>query len=161
METLEKQSKPNSLDKNGPFLVGFVNLFKDAKKPAPKGLCFYLKPKEMGILDVEPADVDLVKDIWVFCLLGCFVRRFLGLKAIQNLVDSWNIKCIILPHFNGWIIFQFNNGEDMEKVLARGPYFIFSITLLLRTILERFCFQIEDYSVVLVWVQLHSLPLQC
>lgn len=49
----------------------------------------------------------------------------------------------------------------MEKVLVEGPYFIYGRTLFLRTIPENFCFQDEDYSVVPVWLQLHSLPLQC
>lgn len=74
---------------------------------------------------------------------------------------NWKVPCKILPHYNGWVIFQFENNEDMDNVLAGGPYFIFGRSLLLRSIPENFCFQDEDYRVVPVWVQLQSLPLQC
>lgn len=76
-------------------------------------------------------------------------------------MDTWKVGCKILPHYNGWVIFQFDKHEELENVLSNGPYFIYGRTLLLRTIPENFCFQDEDYSIVPVWVQLHSFPLQC
>lgn len=41
------------------------------------------------------------------------------------------------------------------------PENFYGRTLLLHTIPENFCFLDEDYNIVLVWVQIHSLPLQC
>lgn len=105
--------------------------------------------------------MDKIKDLWRYCLLGWFAGRFPGLKALQNLVDSWKTRCSILPHFNGWVVFQFESSEEIDKVLAQGPYFVFGRTLLLRSIPENIYFRDEDYSVVPVWLQLQSLPLQC
>lgn len=142
-----------------PFPMNFAELFKDAKQPAEDGRCEYSKPPNTKTLDLEDEDVDKVKDLWGFCLLGCFAGCFPGLKAIHNLVDSWKTKCTVLPHFNGWVVFQFESLEEMERVLAKGPYFVFGCTLLVRSIPENLCFRDEDYSVVPVWVQLQSIPL--
>lgn len=141
--------------------MNFAELFKDTKRPAEDGRCEYSKPPNTETLDLEEGDVDKVKDLWEFCLLGCFARRFPRLKAIHNLVDTWNTKCTVRSHFNGWVVFQFESLEEMERVLVEGPYFVFGRTLLLRSIPENLCFRDEDYSVVPVWVHLQSLPLQC
>lgn len=105
--------------------------------------------------------ISNVHDLWGFCLVGCFAGRFPGLKAIQNLVDSWKVKCSVLPHYSGWVIFQFENEQEMDRVLLEGPYFVFGRSLLLRSMPENFCFEDEDFSIVPVWIQLHNLPLQC
>lgn len=160
-ETLKDQNRPTSPNFKTPFPKGFADLFKDAKKPTAEGICSYIKPNQNDILLVEAEDIDLVKDLWGYCLLGCFPGRFLRLKAIRTMVDNWKVACNVLPHFNGLVIFQFEKHEDLEQVLSTGPYFIYGRTLLLRTIPENFCFQDDDYGVVPVWVQLHSLPLQC
>lgn len=95
----ENQSRPPSPTKNGVFPVGFAELFKDARKPAPDGVCTYIPPKQNDILEVEESDIDTVIDLWGVCLLGCFAGQFSGLKAVQALVDSWKVECKILPHF--------------------------------------------------------------
>lgn len=152
-------NRSSTLEKIEVFPVQFVELFKDARKPSPTGSCSYIELHVSDVLDVVESDVDDVKDLWSLRLLGCFAGRFPGLKAMQELVDSLNTSCSVLPHNSGWIIFYFEKVEDLEKVLAGGPYFIFGRTLLLRTILKNFCFQDEDYNIIPIWVQLHSLPL--
>lgn len=148
-------------DKVVTFPINFVDLFKEKSAPTGDGSCHFLKPSDAEILEVDEADVDKVEDLWGFCLLGCFASRFPGLKAVRNMVVTWKVDCEILPHQSGWVIFRFSNKDDLEKILAEDPYFIYGRTLLLRSLPENFCFQEEDYSIVPTWVQLHNLPLQC
>lgn len=154
-----KEISPASGDNS--FPTGFADFFRNKAPAKEEGSCHYVKLPETEILEVEEEDVDPVEELWGHCLLGCFAGRFPGLKAIRNMVDSWKTDCEILPHQSGWVVFKFQNKVDQERILAGGPYFIFRITLLLRSIPENFSFQYEDYSVVPTWVQLHNLPLQC
>lgn len=106
--------------KMGVFPKGFADLFKKAQHATKDTLCSYYEPKNPDILDVEQVEVDPIQDLWGFCLLGCFAGRFPGLKAVNNMANNLKVPCTVLPHFNGWVIFQFENKEHMEKVLAGG-----------------------------------------
>lgn len=143
------------------FPVSFIDLFKDNRRPLEACKCSFVSPSDSDSVEIPKSEVANIKDIWGYCLLGCFVGRFPGLKALQSLVDSWKVKCSIMAHYNGWILFQFKHEDELNKVLAEGPYFVFGRSLLLRTPPENFCFLEEDFSIVPVWVQLHNLPLQC
>lgn len=141
--------------------LSFADLFKETSKPSTKAACTFIRPNEADVLEIDQDDVDKVNDLWGFCLLGCYAGRFLGLKAIHTLVNTWKTERAVLPHHSGWVIFQFQKKEELERILAGGPYFIYKRTLLLRTLPKDICFQEEDYSVVPIWVQLPSLPPQC
>lgn len=82
-------------------------------------------------MEINNVDLENVHGLWDFFLLGCFLEHFPSLKSIQTLVDRLKVCCSILSHYNGWILFQFENGVDLEKVFADGPYFIFGRWLLL------------------------------
>lgn len=138
-----------------------AGLFKTTPALVRDGTCSYVKPFELDVLQLDSDDVDRVNDLWGFFLLGCFAGRFPSLKAVHNLVSTWKTECTILPHQYGWVLFQFQSNEELERVLAGGPYSIYGHTLLLRTLPENFCFHEEDYNIVPIWVQLHNLPPQC
>lgn len=125
--------------------VKFADLFKNQNPGLNEGSCHYVKPNVDSILVVEEEDIDKIEDFWGQCLLGCFAGRFPGLKAVRSLVDKWMTDCEILPHQSRWVIFKFQNRNELEKVLAGGPYFIYGRTLLLHSIPENFCFQEEEY----------------
>lgn len=84
-----------------------------------------------------------------------------SLNVVHSLVDKWKTECVALPHQSRWVLFQFQSNDELERMLACCLYFKYGRTLLLRSLLENFCFQEEDYNIVPTWVQLHSLPLQC
>lgn len=161
LDNVSRDDNDRSPSEKSRFPVFFSDLFKDNRKFDEASKCSFIPPNPSGAIEIPESDVAPVHDIWGSCLLGCFAGRFPGLKALQSLVDTWKVKCSIMAHYNGWILFQFEHEQEMNKVLAEGPYFVFGRGLLLRSPPENFCFLDEDFSIVPVWIQLHNLPLQC
>lgn len=124
--------------KDGSFHVMFVDLFTGNTNPRGDGSCQFVKPTDDAVLEIVDSDVDKVDNLWGHCLLGCFAGRFPGLKAVRNLMDEWKTQCEILPHQSGWVVFQFQCKNELERILAGGPYFIYDRTLLLRSLPEIF-----------------------
>ncbi|KAL2248484.1 UNVERIFIED_CONTAM: hypothetical protein Sindi_2700700 [Sesamum indicum] len=94
-----------------------------------------------------------------FCLVGYIAGKFLGLKAIRALSQSWGAS--FQQHESGWLIFRFAREEDSQRVLAGGPYFVYGRPLLLKHMSECFEFKEDDISLTPVWAMLPSLPLEC
>ncbi|KAL0445944.1 UNVERIFIED_CONTAM: hypothetical protein Slati_1722300 [Sesamum latifolium] len=93
------------------------------------------------------------------CLVGYIVGKFLGLKAIGVLSKSWGAT--FQQHTSGWLVFKFATEEDMQRIMAGGPYFIFGRPLMLKIMPASFDFQEDDISLTSVWATLPSLPLEC
>ncbi|VFQ88796.1 unnamed protein product [Cuscuta campestris] len=102
-----------------------------------------------------------LEEDWGFCLVGCFTGRFPSIKAIEDLMSSWNVQCKLLPHEQGWVIFQFLSDEDRRTVLRNGPYMLFRKTLLLHILPEGFRINFDAFMTVDVWVKFVNVPLQC
>lgn len=90
-DTCSKEVNDNnsmSQDKFGPFPVVFADLFKE-KTPSPTDGSYQIfNPLNYDILEVDETYIDKVEDLWGHYVLGGFAGRFLGLKAIRNLVDT-------------------------------------------------------------------------
>nr|GME17674.1 uncharacterized protein LOC109172115 [Ipomoea batatas] len=46
-----------------------------------------------GVVDLEEEDILVMEETNLFRLLGRFASRFLGMKAIDELIKSWGVKC--------------------------------------------------------------------
>ncbi|XP_057977995.1 uncharacterized protein LOC131164659 isoform X2 [Malania oleifera] len=103
---------------------------------------------------------DIEDGHWENCLIGYFSGKFPGKAAVNSVVGTWNAKFEIIYHDSGYIIFNFSEVEDLIEVLQEGPYFANGRPLLLKTMPYMFQFNVEDMSVVPVWVQLKNLPLE-
>ncbi|KAL0325419.1 UNVERIFIED_CONTAM: hypothetical protein Sradi_5111200 [Sesamum radiatum] len=90
---------------------------------------------------------------------GCLVPTFPRLKALRALSQSWGASFQL--HDSGWLIFRFARAEDKQRILARGPYFVYGRPLLLKNMSDCFEFKEDDISLTLVWATLPSLPLEC
>ncbi|GAA0148994.1 hypothetical protein LIER_08282 [Lithospermum erythrorhizon] len=60
-----------------------------------------------GVEDVVP-----MKEPEGFCLTAYFFGRFLGLNAVHQLKDSWKVKCKVILHEKGWVVFRFDSDTD-------------------------------------------------
>lgn len=83
-----QENELQSPAKTRSFTVIFADLFKAQPTTNGDGSCTYIKPSEDDILEIEELYVDKVETLWGHCLLGCFVGRFPGVKAVRNLVDK-------------------------------------------------------------------------
>ncbi|CAH9113829.1 unnamed protein product [Cuscuta europaea] len=99
-------------------------------------------------------------DMWGFCLVGFFTGKFPGLKAVYDLKKTWGVTCMVDKHNKGWIIFKFKNDEDRSKVLNGGPYTIFGIQLMLKTLSEDFSFDDDEFLKVPIWVKFPNLHMK-
>ncbi|GAA0149187.1 hypothetical protein LIER_08428 [Lithospermum erythrorhizon] len=66
----------------------------------------------LGVEDVAPLDEPKG-----FCLAGYFSGRFPGLRAVHQLKDYWKVKCKVIPHEKGWVVFRFDSDTDRQRVL--------------------------------------------
>ncbi|VFQ73365.1 unnamed protein product [Cuscuta campestris] len=102
-----------------------------------------------------------VEDIWGYCLVGCFARKFPGLKAIQKMVNTWGVPCEILPHKRGWIVFKFWTDEHRQAVMTKP---VEELTInrkkLMFKILEKdFMWNCKSFATMPVWVKFLDVPM--
>ncbi|KAL8489232.1 hypothetical protein ACS0TY_025220 [Phlomoides rotata] len=138
-------------------LKNFSNLFK--------GNCLdECKLEEFPIADgpvaFEDEDLVSIADEWSHSLIGSFSDKFPGLKVIKALVDSWKVRCKIIPHNEAWVLLKFENDQDLERVLFGGPYTVYNRAFFLQKLPKYFNFCNVSWTVP-VWVRLPGLPLDC
>ena len=93
------------------------------------------------------------------------IGKFLGLWPSEKVLIAW-INAVWKPkgHFDlqlgakGFFTIVFFNLEDRTRIFEGGPYFFNSAGLYLRIWKERFNPDLEDLSIVPVWIRLYSLP---
>ncbi|KAK4357750.1 hypothetical protein RND71_023360 [Anisodus tanguticus] len=78
----------------------------------------------------------------------------------MKLCRSWGVTYRFTVHASGWIVFKFNSEADREKVMANGPYFVYSTPLLVKDITHCFTFDRQEICTTPIWVRLPSLPLE-
>ncbi|GAA0150774.1 hypothetical protein LIER_09637 [Lithospermum erythrorhizon] len=109
------------------------------------------------ILD-ESDEIPFV-ETWGYCLIGCFTGPFPGRQALNSLVNSWNVKCKIIPYAKGWTVFRFMSDEDRFRVFNGGPYLAFGKTLVLRLVDASVIIGDDLFTSVPTWVLFHDVPL--
>ncbi|CAH9087677.1 unnamed protein product, partial [Cuscuta europaea] len=135
------------------------SLFKDNRDPSNGLKLRYIPPKGKS-LDFGDRIFPSMIEMWGFCLVGYITGKFPGLKAIYNLKNTWGVSCQIKTHAKGWIIFKFQNDGDREKVLNGGPYTIFGMQLLLKSLSEDFSFDDDEFLKVPIWVKFPNLHMK-
>ncbi|GAA0185496.1 hypothetical protein LIER_32784 [Lithospermum erythrorhizon] len=98
-------------------------------------------------------------ETWGYCLIGCFTGPFPGRQALNSLVNSWNVKCRIIPYAKGWTVFRFKSDEDRFRVFNGGPYLAFGKTLMLRLVDAGVIIGDDLFTSVPTWVLFHDVQL--
>ncbi|KAL0415935.1 UNVERIFIED_CONTAM: hypothetical protein Slati_3425400 [Sesamum latifolium] len=106
-------------------------------------------------LKLDTNDLIDVRTKLGHCLVGYITGKFMGLKVIGALSKSWGAT--FQQHASGWLVFKFATEEDMQRIVAGGPYFVFGRPLMLKTIPACFDFQEGDISLTPIWATLPSL----
>nr|GMC53485.1 uncharacterized protein LOC109172115 [Ipomoea batatas] len=60
-----------------------------------------------GVVDLEEEDILVMEETNLFLLLGRFAGRFPGMKAIDELIKSWGVRCKSEALANGHVMFYF------------------------------------------------------
>ncbi|GAA0173731.1 hypothetical protein LIER_27288 [Lithospermum erythrorhizon] len=98
-------------------------------------------------------------ETWGYCLIGFFTGPFPGRQALNSLVNSWHVKCRIIPYAKGWTAFRFTSDEDRFNVFNGGPYLDFGKTLMLRLVDAGVIIGDDLFTSVPTWVLCHDVPL--
>ncbi|KAK4388126.1 hypothetical protein Sango_2419200 [Sesamum angolense] len=114
---------------------------------------------EQETLELGTNDLIDVRTKLGYCLVGYIADKFLGLQAIRALSKSWGL--LFQLHDSGLLIFHFAQDDDRERVLAGGPYCVYSRPLLLKAMPDCFEFKEDGISLTPVWATLPSFPLEC
>lgn len=105
---------------------------------SPKAINPAMKLKKIEVslenlcLNLEKSDYQSTEDDLRLCLLGIFAGRFPSKESVNNLMQRWPAKPTVSFHKNGWMIFHFNNEEDVEQTKSKGHFSIFGIPLILQ-----------------------------
>ncbi|KAG4969216.1 hypothetical protein JHK82_034928 [Glycine max] len=137
----------------------WVNLFKDNRKPS-KGFGLQFSPPSAEEVLLDDSDLQPLEEAWGHSLIGYVAGRFPGKKALMECCQKWGVNFSYSTHESGWLVFRFQNEEDMNQVISAGPYFIFQRPLLLKVMPPFFDFGNEELSKIPVWVKLRNLPLE-
>ncbi|KAL0402633.1 UNVERIFIED_CONTAM: hypothetical protein Slati_4293200 [Sesamum latifolium] len=152
-ETLPGKAAVSEAD--GTKKTSFSGLFSTNQKPTTENKLAKLVVED-GTLTLESTDLVNIQAKLGHCLVGYVAGKFLGLKAIRALAQSWGPS--FQQHDSGWLIFRFARDEDRQRILAGGPYFIYGRPLLLKNMPDCFEFKEDDVSLTPVWAILPSLP---
>lgn len=137
----------------------WVNLFKDNRKPS-KGFGLQFSPPSAEEVMLDDSDLQPLEEAWGHSLIGYVAGRFPGKKALMECCQKWGVNFSYSTHESGWLVFRFQNEEDMNQVISAGPYFIFQRPLLLKVMPPFFDFGNEELSKIPVWVKLRNLSLE-
>lgn len=137
----------------------WVNLFKDNRKPS-KGFGLQFSPPSAEEVLLDDSDLQPLEEAWGHSLIGYVAGRFPGKKALMECCQKWGVNFSYSTHESGWLVFRFQNEEDMNQVISAGPYFIFQRPLLLKVMPPFFDFGNEELNKIPVWVKLRNLPLE-
>ncbi|KAI5652780.1 hypothetical protein M9H77_29967 [Catharanthus roseus] len=78
--------------------------------------------------------------------------------AITRLSSSWKPPNKFYIYKLGWLVFQFDREEDIQKILDRRPYMIYGRPLILKNMPPHFELGACTSIVVPVWITLPGLP---
>lgn len=110
---------------------------------------------------LTPTDVDAMEGKFGFCLVGRFLGRFPGWKALKALTGQWATPHQTLTHDSVWIDFKFSEKQSCDTVLKGGPYVIYGCPLYLKNMPHFFTFESAVHNQLPLWMQIHGLPIDC
>ncbi|XP_057953975.1 uncharacterized protein LOC131148271 [Malania oleifera] len=105
-------------------------------------------------------DLTRPEDSYLKCLVGYFAGRYPGNAAISAIVNSWKANVTFIRHVDNWIVFKFQDEEDLDRILQKAPYIIRGRTLFIKRMPKNFQFGPEHRTILPVWVQLRNLPME-
>ncbi|KAH6757806.1 hypothetical protein C2S52_023296 [Perilla frutescens var. hirtella] len=120
--------------------------------------CAQEEPQELLCLSKE--DVIPMEIGWGYCLAGICLGRFPGVKAVEELANSWPSKPRVACHSNGLIFFRFRDRRSMLNAHAKGPYSIYQRLITLHLLTQDFSFEEQIRKDVQIWMNVSNIPME-
>lgn len=122
-----------------------VNRFKDNRKFG-EGLKLQFYDNQSDVVILSDSDANDLEEVWGYGVVGYFVGRFPGKAALLRLCDSWKVKYQYFDHASGWLVFKFDTDSDRLCVLNGGPYSVYGIPLMLKSMPRFFEFDAKEVN---------------
>ncbi|KAH6786951.1 hypothetical protein C2S52_006503 [Perilla frutescens var. hirtella] len=109
----------------------------------------YEDPKDLLCLTKEdevPMEIG-----WGYCLAGICLGRFPGVKAVEDLANSWPSK----PRVS-----CYSNRRTMMEIHGKGPYSIYKRPITLHLLTHNFSFEKLLREDIQIWVNVHNIPME-
>lgn len=122
------------------------------EREVDRSTCTYAFKKEQ---------VMITDDAWGYCVIALLFGKFPGMKAFNEMRESWKVPNQYMFHETGYTLFKFENEEDRSLVLRNGPYSTFGAPWMMKEMPHFFQFDDDCFSHIPVWVKFPFLPLEC
>ncbi|KAB5530159.1 hypothetical protein DKX38_020240 [Salix brachista] len=110
-----------------------------------------------------PTDIVMERtDQWQRCLVGFFPGFRMSYHTINTIANRvWKKEGLenVMTTANGFILFRFQNEDQIRSVLEQGPWMFGGKHLILQQWHPRFQFDPNKIAKLPVWVRLKGLPL--
>ncbi|XP_058766770.1 uncharacterized protein LOC131640389 [Vicia villosa] len=117
-----------------------------------------------GDIEISIEDTDVAQELeyWENAMILFALGGNLTMNAVKKFMESsWNFIALPSLYYNeaGYFIVRFRSYEDMEKVTAQGPYFIFGRPVFLKSWSPDFEIMEDVLRVLPIWITFPNLPL--
>ena len=115
----------------------------------------FTKPTSEKV-EIKLGEAIPMRVVWGYSLLGQYVGYQPSHYLLVDMMRAWGVKARYRVE-EGWMIFQFDNEQDQEKVLRGGPYFIHGKPMIMKHVHDRFAFNRRDVATIPLWVRIFGL----
>ncbi|XP_058734308.1 uncharacterized protein LOC131606039 [Vicia villosa] len=117
-----------------------------------------------GEIEISIDDTDVAQELefWENAMILFALGGNLTMNVVKKFMESsWNFIALPNLYYNdaGYFIVRFKNYDDMEKITAQGPYFIFGKPIFLKPWSPDFEITEDVLRVLPLWITLPNLPL--
>ncbi|KAI0527219.1 hypothetical protein KFK09_002818 [Dendrobium nobile] len=135
------------------------NVSAPAFQPAPFPVAFYNPGHKLSF---NSSDLSEGKSLWNTALIGYslgprpYYERLL--KAMQRL---WTLKgsMTLLSLADGFFLLKFSTTEDLETILAGGPWFLLGKPFILQRWSPKFKPKRDESTPIPIWIKIVDFPL--
>ncbi|XP_020266409.1 uncharacterized protein LOC109841898 [Asparagus officinalis] len=153
---------PNPVHVNKDTKKSWVNLFADNRKTGSGLNLGFIPPDSNNSVIFDDDEWNEGSSIWEFSLIGRVLGLNASFKAMENFIQKVWLN-LTIPEIcllrAGLFLFKFRNKEEMNEVLANGPWFFGSRPLLLKPWTIGDDFDKIDSCSYPMWIQFPALRL--
>lgn len=117
-----------------------------------------------GKVEVTINEADIADELlyWDNVVILFALGENLSMHAVKKFMETtWNFVSLPELYYNeaGFFFVKFKNGDDKEKVMTSGPYFIYGKPLFIRYWTPDFEIKEDLLRILPLWVTFPNLPL--
>lgn len=135
-------------------------MFKKNKVQS-EGTTLQLLKQDSDRATLTNEDKESHEDVVGFCLVGRFLGRFPGWRAVNELTRRWQTPHMMLTHDSAWLIFKFPEKQSCDAILKGGPYVACGCPLYIKAMPSCFTFESTIHNQLPLWMKIYGLPIDC